>query len=59
MGKQNLLGNIQFQGLERRTEEDPEAEFLTSRRILRDISATLIPAGSGTSWQEMLRKGKD
>jgi len=51
--------NIQFQGLERRTEENPEAEFLTSRRILRDVSATLIPAGSRTSWQEMLRGGKN
>lgn len=59
MEKQNTLGNIQFQELERRTEEDPEAEFLTSRRILRDISATLIPAGSGTSWQEMLQERKD
>lgn len=37
VGKQNSLGNIQFQGLEKRAEEDPEAEFLTSRRILRDI----------------------
>lgn len=57
MGNQNSLGNSQFQGLERRI-EDPEAEFLTSRRILRDIAATLVPAGSRTSWQEMLWGGK-
>lgn len=38
-GEAKFTWQHQISGLER-TEEDPEAEFLTSRRLMRDISAT-------------------